>query len=82
MRDYVHLHGRRGVPPLGWVLHLVAAHHVRQAGEAEHQVLLLPLLQVDDVGEVGQAGGAVGRVEAPVQVLPIIRNDPTICWRE
>ena len=68
---HVFLHDSRGVAPLGGVPHLVAAHHVRQAGEAEHQVLLLPLLQVDDVGEVGQAGGAVLSVEAPVKVLPI-----------
>ena len=52
----LHLHHSRGVPALGGVPHLVAAHHVGQAGETEHQVLLLPVLQVDDIGEVGETG--------------------------
>lgn len=86
----LHLHHSRGVPALGGVPQLVAAHHVRQACEAEHQVLLLLVLQVDDVGEVSEAGGAVGGVEAPVEVLTlvIIRHRywrylnprPALCW--
>ena len=70
------LHHSRGVPSLGWVPHLVAAHHLRQPSELEHQVLLLPVLQVDDVGEVSQTRRAVSGVEAPVEVLAmIIIND-------
>ena len=59
----------RGVAPTGGVPQLVPTHQVGQPGELEDQLGLLLVLRVDDVGEVGEAGRAVGRVESPVRVL-------------
>ena len=65
----IDLQDSRGVAPPGGVDNMVAAHQVRYPGEPEDQLLLPPVLLLEDVGVVGQAGGAVGGVEAPVLVL-------------
>ena len=45
------------------------SHHLRQTSHVQHQVLLLLVLQVHDVGEVSQAWSAVVSVERPVRIL-------------
>ena len=102
-----HLQHCSGAPARGGVHGPLAAHHLAQPGEVQHQVLLSPaanhssaltalhqselsthcsppitaqhsplstnqsspVLQVHDVGEVGEAGAAVPRVHRPVRVL-------------
>ena len=55
------------------------AHHPAQPRHGQHQVLLLPRLQVHDVREVGDAGRAVLGVARPVRILRSFDEALNIC---